>query len=153
MCMETFFLIVFHFFSRIFIRYLFNLHFQCYPKVPHTLPHPLPHPPTLTSWPWRSPVLRHIKLAWPMGLSFHWEPTRRSSDTYAARDTSSGENWLVDMVVPPIGLQIPTAPWVLSLDPSLGPCDPSNSPTSVFARPRHSLTRDSYIWVLSAKSC
>ena len=25
--------------------------------------------------------------------------------------------------------------------------------TSVFARPRHSLTRDSYIWVLSIKSC
>jgi hypothetical protein len=41
------------------------------PKVPHPLPHPLPHPPTPTSWPWRSPVLRHIKFARPMGLSFH----------------------------------------------------------------------------------
>jgi hypothetical protein len=37
------------------------------PKVPHTLT----HPPTPTSWPWHSPVLRHIKFAQPMGLSFH----------------------------------------------------------------------------------
>jgi hypothetical protein len=28
--------------------------------------------------------------------------------------------WLVYIVVPPIGLQIPLAPWVLSLAPSLG---------------------------------
>jgi hypothetical protein len=65
--------------------------------------------------------------------------------------------WLVHNVVPPIGLQFPLAPWVISLPPHWGPCDPSNSwlwsSTSVFARPRHSLTRDSYIWVLSAKSC
>jgi hypothetical protein len=56
------------------------------PKVPHTLPHPL----TPTSWPWCSPVLRHIKFARPMDLSFHWWPTRPSSDAYAARDTSWG---------------------------------------------------------------
>ena len=55
------------------------------PKVPH----PLPHPATPTSWPCRSPVLRHIKFAWPMDLSFHWWLTRSSSDTYAARGTSS----------------------------------------------------------------
>ena len=60
------------------------------PKVPHTLPHPLLHPPTPTSWPCRSPVLRHIKFAWLMGLSFHWWLTRPSSDTYAARVKSSG---------------------------------------------------------------
>jgi hypothetical protein len=67
------------------IRYLFHLHFQCYPKSPPPAP-----PPTPTSWPWCSPVLRQIKFARPMGLSFHWWPTRPSSDTYAARDTSSG---------------------------------------------------------------
>jgi hypothetical protein len=49
----------------------------------------LPHPPTPTSWPCLSPVLGHIKFARLMGLSFHWWPTRPSSDTYAARDTSS----------------------------------------------------------------
>jgi hypothetical protein len=42
------------------------------------------------------------------------------SDTYAARDMSSGGYWLVQIVVPPIGLQIPLAPWVLSLAPPLG---------------------------------
>jgi hypothetical protein len=53
--------------------------------------------------------------------------------------------WLVDNVVPPIGLQIPLATWVLSLAPPLGPYDPSNSwlraSASVFLRPWHSLTR------------
>jgi hypothetical protein len=28
--------------------------------------------------------------------------------------------WLVHIVVPPIGLQTPSAPWVLSLAPQLG---------------------------------
>jgi hypothetical protein len=72
-----------------FFRYFIYIS-NAIPKVPNTLPHPLPHPPTPTSWPWPSPILRHIKFAWPMGFSFHWWPTRPSSDTYAARDTSSG---------------------------------------------------------------
>jgi hypothetical protein len=38
-----------------------------------------------------------------------------SSDTYAARDRSSRGYWLVHIVVPRIGLQIPPVPWVLSL--------------------------------------
>jgi hypothetical protein len=54
-------------------------------------------------------------------------------------------------------LQTPSAPWVLSLAPLLGPSAASNrwlwASTSVFARHWHSLTRDSYIRVLSAKSC
>jgi hypothetical protein len=74
------------FWGGIYFIYISN----AIPKVPHTLPHPLPYPPTPTSWPWRSPVLRHIKFARPMGLSFHWWPTRPSSGTYAARDTSFG---------------------------------------------------------------
>ena len=83
------FLIYFVFFFQIiFIRYFLHLHFQCYPKSsPCPLPQ-LPYPPTPTSWPWRSPVLRHIKFARPMDLSFHWWRTRPSSDSYAARDTS-----------------------------------------------------------------
>ena len=60
-------------------------------KSPHPpLPALLPYPSTPTSWPWCSPVLGHIKFAWPMGLSLHWWPTRPSFDTYAARDKSSG---------------------------------------------------------------
>jgi hypothetical protein len=66
----------------IFFTYISN----AIPKVPHALP----PPPTPTCWPWRYPVLRHIKFARPMGLSFPWWPTRPSSDTYAARDKSSG---------------------------------------------------------------
>jgi hypothetical protein len=53
-----------------FIGYLFQLHFQCYPQRPHMLPHPLTYPPTPTSWPWHCHVLRHIKIARPMGHSF-----------------------------------------------------------------------------------
>jgi hypothetical protein len=105
--------------SIFFIGYLFHLHFQAIPKVPHTLPHPLSHPPTPTSWPCRSPVQRHIKFARLMGLSFHWWPTRPFSDSCAASDMRWGY-WLVHIVVPPIGLQIPLAPWVLSLAPPLG---------------------------------
>jgi hypothetical protein len=59
------------------------------PKVLHPLPHPLPHSSTPTSCPWQSPVLRQIKFAPPMGLSFHSWPTRQTSDSYAARDKSS----------------------------------------------------------------
>jgi hypothetical protein len=36
------------------------------------------------------------------------------------RARGGGGNWLVHIVVPPIGLQIPSAPWVLSLAPPLG---------------------------------
>jgi hypothetical protein len=89
-------------FFDFFIGYLFHLHFQCYSKSP-----PHASPPTPTYWPWCSPVLRQIKFARPMGLSFHLQPTRPSSDSYAARDTSSRGYWLVHIVVPPIGLQTP----------------------------------------------
>ena len=77
---------------QFFIRYVLYLYFKCYPKSPHTPPPPpLPCPPTPTSWPWCSPVLGLIKFVLPMGLSFHWWPTRPSSATYVARDMSSGD--------------------------------------------------------------
>ena len=50
----------------------------------------IPYPPTPPFWPWRSPVLGHIKFACAMRLSFQWWPTRPSFDTYAARVKSSG---------------------------------------------------------------
>ena len=59
------------------------------------------------------PVLRHIKFALPMGLSFQWWPTRPSFDTYAARVKSSGGYWLIHIAVPLIGLQTPLAPCIL----------------------------------------
>jgi hypothetical protein len=68
----------------IFLIYIFN----AIPKVPHTHP-PIPYPPTPPFWPWRSPVLGHIKFASPMGLSLQWWLTRPSFDTYAAKDKSS----------------------------------------------------------------
>jgi hypothetical protein len=53
-----------------FIKYFLHLHFKCYPQSslypPPTL---LRYSPTPTSWPWRSPVLRHIKFARPRDLS------------------------------------------------------------------------------------
>jgi hypothetical protein len=59
-------------------------------KSPPPCPPPLPYPPIPIFWPWRSPVLGHIKFACPMGLSFQWWHTRPSFDTYAARVKSSG---------------------------------------------------------------
>jgi hypothetical protein len=105
---------IFFFCNWVFISFTFPMLSQ---KSPTWSPHPLPYPPTPTSWPWHSPVLRHIKFARPMGLSFHWWPTRPSSDSYAARDTGSGGGgyWLVHIVVPPIGLQIPSPPCVGAL--------------------------------------
>jgi hypothetical protein len=78
----TLFLIFFK--LGIFLVYIFN----AIPKVPHTHP-PIPYPLTPPFWPWRSPVLGHIKFASPMGLSLQWWPTRPSFDTYAAKDKSS----------------------------------------------------------------
>ena len=54
------------------------------------IPSSLPSPRTPISWPWHSPILGHIKFAIPRGLSSQWWLTRPSSDTYAARDMSSG---------------------------------------------------------------
>jgi hypothetical protein len=105
------------------------------------------------------PCTEAYKVCKTKGLSSDWWPTRPLPDTYAATDTSSGGYWLVHIVVPPIGLQTPLAPWVLNFLLLLhwGPCVPFNSwvwaSTSVFARHQHSLTRDNYIRVLSAKSC
>jgi hypothetical protein len=107
-------------FFLIFISYFLHLYFQGYPKTP---PYPFPlllYPLTPTSWLLWSPVLRPIKFTGPMGLSFHWGLTRPSSNTYAAKDRSSRGYWLVHFVVPPIGLQIPLAPWLLSLALPLG---------------------------------
>ena len=49
------------FFKQFFIRYFLHLHFKCYPKSPLYPPSALhPNPPTPVSWPWHSPIMRHI---------------------------------------------------------------------------------------------
>ena len=100
------------FFCFFLIRYLFHLHFQCYPKSP-------PDPPTPTPQPTHSHLLA---LAFPCTEAYKVCTTSGPLFplTYAARDMSSGWHWLVHIVVPPIGLQFPSAPWVLSLAPPLG---------------------------------
>ena len=83
-------------FFQKFFRSFLHLHFKCYPESTLYPPQALlPYLPTPTSWAWCSPVLGHIKFACPMGLSFQWWPTRPSSDTYAARDTSSRSTGMV----------------------------------------------------------
>ena len=88
--------------------------------------HLLTNPPTSASWPWYSPVLGHRTFAgrrasppidaWlghpllhmqldPWALPWVWELL---------------EYWLVHIVVPPMGLQTSSAPWVLCLAPSFG---------------------------------
>jgi hypothetical protein len=86
LCSRVFFSFFSFFFLlvAIFLIYIFN----AIPKVPHTHT-PIPYPPTPPFWPWRSPVLGHIKFASPMGLSLQWWPNRASFDTYAAKDKSS----------------------------------------------------------------
>jgi hypothetical protein len=57
-------------FIYLFIRYFLHLHFKFYPESPlYSPPTLLPYPPIPTSWPWYSPVLRHIMFAIPRGLS------------------------------------------------------------------------------------
>jgi hypothetical protein len=62
-----FFGILAFYFNVLFFLFLLGLYFiyisNAISKVPHMLPYPLPHPPNPTSWPCRSPVLRHIKFA------------------------------------------------------------------------------------------
>jgi hypothetical protein len=112
-------MILYGFVIHLFLLGIFFIYISnAIPKVPHTTP--CPYPPTPTSWPCCSLVLRHIKFARQRGLSYQWWPTRPSSDMYAARDMSSRGYWLVHTVVPPIGLQTPLDPWVLSLAPPLG---------------------------------
>jgi hypothetical protein len=115
---------------------------------------PIPYPPTSISWPWCSPILRQIKFARPMGLSFHWWATRPSSDTCAARDRSSGvlvssyccSTYRVAVPFSSLGAFSSSS----TGGPVIHPIADCEHPLLCLLSLRHSLTRD---WVLSAKSC
>jgi hypothetical protein len=104
---------------------------------PLKTPHPLPlitNPPIPISWPWHSPILGHRTFTGPrasppiddrlghpllyMQLEPWVPPCVFFGWWFSARELKG--YWLVHIVVPPIGLQTPSTPWVLSLAPSLG---------------------------------
>jgi hypothetical protein len=98
----------------IFLVYIFN----AIPKVPHT--HPLNPLPT------HSPFLA---LAFPCTGAYKVGKSNGPlcSDgqlghllMHMQLETRAPGYWLVHIVVPPIGLQFPLAPWVISLAPVLG---------------------------------
>jgi hypothetical protein len=131
-----------HIFILFFISYFFNLHFKCYSlswfllwnsPIPH--PHPLlTNPPTPASWPWHSPILGFRTFTGPrasppiddwlghpllhMQLEPQVPPCVLFGWWFSSRELWG--YWLVHIVVPLIGLQTPSAPWVLSLAPPLG---------------------------------
>jgi hypothetical protein len=102
-----------HFLLGIFFLYISN----AIPKDPYTLPPPalLLNPPTTASLHWHSPVLGHMIFTRPRasppidGLLGH--PLLHMQ---LETQLWEGGYWLVHIVVPPIGLQTPLAPWVLS---------------------------------------
>ena len=104
-----------YFLLHIFLNYISN----AIPKVPHTLPP--------TSLPTHSHFFGPgIPLYWGIySLRVQWASL--SSDGQLGHllihmqvESRAPGYWLVHNVVPPIGLQIPLAPWVLSLAPPLG---------------------------------
>ena len=99
--------------------YFPQLHLECYPKSP---PYPSSHFPTHL-FPFFDP---DIPLYWGIySLRVQWASL--SSDgrlghllIHMQLESRAQGYWLVHNVVPPIGLKIPLAPWVLSLAPPLG---------------------------------
>jgi hypothetical protein len=103
-----------------FIRYFLHLHFKCYPESPlYTPPAPFANPPTPASWPWHIAVLGHIIFTRPKAFPLN--------DGWLGQLLlhMQLELWALGVLVSsyffsPIGLQTPSAPWVLSLAPPLG---------------------------------
>jgi hypothetical protein len=93
-----------------------------------------PNPPTSTFWPWLSTILGHRafieqgacsliddQLGNPL-LHMQLEPWVPTCVVFGwwSSPWELCWYWLVHIIVPPMGLQTPSAPWVLSLYPSLG---------------------------------
>jgi hypothetical protein len=110
----------FFYYLNNYIRYFLHLQFTCYPESPlYPPPALLPNPPTPASWPWHSPVLGHIIFA-RLRVSPPNEGRLGHLLLHMQLETQLWEYWLVNIVVPPMGLETPSAPWVLSLAPPLG---------------------------------
>jgi hypothetical protein len=121
----------------LFIRF-FYLYFKWFPlwKPPPPIPSPLlllTKPPTPASWPWHSPTRGHRAFTGPMAFPpiddqighslLHmqlepWVPPCVLFDWWFSPWELWGY-WLVQIVVPPMGIQTSSTPWVLSLVPSL----------------------------------
>ena len=88
------------------------------PPLPRAL---LPNSTTPASWPWHSLVLEHIIFARTRASP----PIDGLVGHLLLHMQLETQLWgmgylLAHIVVPPIGLQTPLAPWALSLAPSLG---------------------------------
>jgi hypothetical protein len=103
-----------------FITYFPQLHFQCYRKSPpYSPPPPIPYAPIPIFLTLAFPCTGHINL--------HVQWASLSSEgqlghflIHMQLESRAPGYWLVHNVVPPIGLQFPLAPWVLSLAHPLG---------------------------------
>jgi hypothetical protein len=113
-------------------------HFLVSPlKTPSPFPFPLPlltNPPIPTSWPWHSPTLGHRVVTGPRAsptiddqlghplLHIHLEPWVPPCVLFGwwFSPWELWGYWLVHIIVPPMELQTPSTPWVLSLTSSLG---------------------------------
>jgi len=135
------------------------------PKIPYPLPL-FTNLPTPAFWSWHSPRLGRTAFTGPRAFPpiddllghplLHmqlepWIPPCVFFDWWF----SPRKLWgylLVHIIVPHIGMQTPSAPWV-----HWGPCVLSNgwlwASTSVFVRHWQSLSQDSYISLLPTSSC
>jgi hypothetical protein len=121
----------------IFFIYISNvIPFPSFPSENHPSPPPpsAPQPTHSHSWPWHSPILGHSTIIGPRAsppiddwlghplLHIQLEP-QVSPCVFFYWWFSPWElwgYWLVHIDVPTMGLQTSSAPWVLSLAPSLG---------------------------------
>jgi hypothetical protein len=128
----------------------------------------LTNSPTPTSWPWHSPTLGHRTFTGPRApppiddrlghplLHMQLEPWLPPCVFFGwwFSPWELWGYWLAHIVVPPMGLQTPSVPWLLSYWEL---CAQSSgwlwTSTSVLVRHWQSISGDSYIRLLSASSC
>jgi hypothetical protein len=135
-----YFLKIFYYIFSLFTFKMLSPFLVSPPKIPCPFPLPpasmrvFPYPPTLASLPWHSPTLGHPAFPGPMASLpidvqqghplLHmwlkeWVPPYVLFGSWFS-PWELWRVWLVDIVVPPMGLQTPSVPSVLSLTPTLG---------------------------------